>query len=164
MFNTAAPARFRSVISKDAGMNPDISTSPSSALWRRAAILFARLIFTAIFAMAVSFKFSDIGATSAYIAAAGFPQPTILAWLAAILECLLALAFLTGAFFREASLIAGFYVVFLAFAFHGPRLWAGNQMEFGFFVDHFTFLAGLLFAAVHGPGRVLAINRGLLKA
>jgi hypothetical protein len=25
-------------------------------------------------------------------------------------------------------------------------------MEFGFFVDHFTFVAGLLFAAVHGPG------------
>jgi hypothetical protein len=26
-------------------------------------------------------------------------------------------------------------------------------MEFGFFVDHFTFIAGLLLAAVHGRGR-----------
>ena len=145
-------------------MNPDIATSPSPALWRRLAILLARLIFTAVFAMAVSFKFADIGATSAYIATAGFPLPTVLAWLAAILECLLVLAFLTGAFFREASLIAGLYVVFLAFAFHGPHLWASNQVEFGFFVDHFTFLAGLLFAAVHGPGRVLAFDRGFLKA
>jgi uncharacterized membrane protein YphA (DoxX/SURF4 family) len=42
--------------------------------------------------------------------------------------------------------------LFLGFAFHGPSHWAGNQMEFGFFVDHFTFVAGLLFAAVHGPG------------
>ena len=38
------------------------------------------------------------------------------------------------------------------FAFHGPSHWAANQDEFGFFVDHFTFLAGLLFAAAHGPG------------
>ena len=145
-------------------MNPDISTAPSPALWRRFAILLGRLIFAAVFAMALSFKFTDIGATSAYIAAAGFPLPTVLAWLAAILECLLTLAFLTGAFFREASLIAGLYVVFLAFAFHGPGRWAGNQAEFGFFVDHFTFLAGLLFAAVHGPGRVLVVDRGSLKA
>lgn len=32
--------------------------------------------------------------------------------------------------------------------------------EFGFFVDHFTFVAGLLFAAVHGPGRILAVKTG----
>jgi hypothetical protein len=30
------------------------------------------------------------------------------------------------------------------------------------FVDHFTFLAGLLFAAAHGPGRRLAIHRGFI--
>ena len=41
--------------------------------------------------------------------------------------------------------------------------WAGNQMEFGFFVDHFTFIAGLLFAAVHGPGDVLALRLGLIR-
>jgi hypothetical protein len=33
-------------------------------------------------------------------------------------------------------------------------------MEFGFFVDHFTFTAGLLFAAVHGPGSTLALRWG----
>jgi uncharacterized membrane protein YphA (DoxX/SURF4 family) len=72
------------------------------------------------------------------------------------------LAFLTGAFFSEAALLAGIYVIFLAFAFHGPSLWKENQGEFGFFVDHFTFLAGLLFAAAHGPGRGLAIRRGFI--
>ncbi len=75
----------------------------------------------------------------------------------------LALAFLTGAFFSEAALLAGVYVIFLAFAFHGPGLWQANQAEFGFFVDHFTFLAGLLFAAVHGPGEKLAVNLGLKR-
>jgi uncharacterized membrane protein YphA (DoxX/SURF4 family) len=72
------------------------------------------------------------------------------------------LAFLTGAFFSEAALLAGAYVIFLAFAFHGPSRWEGNQAEFGFFVDHFTFLAGLLYAAVHGPGEKLAIRHGLI--
>ncbi|AZO12893.1 DoxX family protein [Mesorhizobium sp. M3A.F.Ca.ET.174.01.1.1] len=128
--------------------------------WQTAAILIARLIFAAVFAMAVTFKFMDMGATAGYIAAAGFPFPLLLAWCAAILEVLLVVAFLTGALFTPAALIAALYVIFLGFAFHGPSHWAGNQAEFGFFVDHFTFLAGLFFAAVHGPGSVLAVRQG----
>jgi uncharacterized membrane protein YphA (DoxX/SURF4 family) len=126
------------------------------------AILVARLIFAGAFAMAAGFKFAGMQMTADYIAAAGFPFPLFLAWVAAIFEVLLVLAFLTGAFFTEAALLAGAYVIFLAFAFHGPSLWQGNQAEFGFFVDHFTFLAGLLFAAVHGPGEKLAMKAGLI--
>ncbi|MDQ6435124.1 DoxX family protein [Mesorhizobium sp. LHD-90] len=129
---------------------------------RTAAILVARLIFAGLFAMAAAFKFAGMADTAGYIAAAGFPFPLLLAWLAAIFEVALMLCFLTGAFFSEASLLAGIYVIFLAFAFHGPGRWEGNQHEFGFFVDHFTFLAGLLFAAVHGPGKTLAIRRGII--
>jgi uncharacterized membrane protein YphA (DoxX/SURF4 family) len=110
--------------------------------------------------MAVSFKLMDINATANYIASAGFPLPFVLACLAALLEFALIACLLTGAYFSEAALVAAAYVLFLGFAFHGPAHWAGNQAEFGFFVDHFTFLAGLLFAAVHGPGRVLAMKRG----
>jgi putative oxidoreductase len=119
------------------------------------SILVARLIFAAVFLMAVSFKFMDMGATANYIAAAGFPISFVLAWLAAILEVALVLAFLTGAFFSCAAYVATAYVLFLGFAFHGPSHWNANQAEFGFFVDHFTFAAGLLFAAVHGPGEKL---------
>jgi uncharacterized membrane protein YphA (DoxX/SURF4 family) len=110
--------------------------------------------------MAVSFKLMDINGTAGYIASAGFPLPNLLAWLAALFELALIACFLTGAYFSEAALLAAAYVLFLAFAFHGPSHWAGNQAEFGFFVDHFTFFAGLLFAAAHGPGRVLATKRG----
>jgi len=127
------------------------------------AILAARLIFGAMFLMATSFKFMDMGATAGYIAAAGFPFPLFLAWVAAAFEVGLAMAFLTGAFFSEAALLAGVYVIFLAFAFHGPNRWEGNQAEFGFFVDHFTFLAGLLFAFAHGPGEKLSVKMGLLR-
>ncbi|MBY5704255.1 DoxX family protein [Rhizobium leguminosarum] len=129
---------------------------------RAIAIIVARIIFSFVFFMAAGFKFADIGATAGYITAAGFPMATFLAWIAAFFEIALALAFISGAFFTEASLLAGIYVIFLAFAFHGPSHWQQNQAEFGFFIDHFTFLAGLLFAAVHGPER-WALQHSLLR-
>jgi putative oxidoreductase len=122
-------------------------------------ILIARLIFAGVFAMAAGFKFAGMSATAAFIAAAGFPASIVLAWLAALLETALTIAFLTGAFFREAACVAAAYVLFLAFAFHGPSHWTSNQSEFGFFVDHFTFIAGLFFAAAHGPGQTLVLRR-----
>jgi uncharacterized membrane protein YphA (DoxX/SURF4 family) len=114
--------------------------------------------------MAATFKFLDINTTATFIAAAGFPLSLPLAWIAAGFEAVLVLCFLTGAFFTEATLLAAVYVVFLAFAFHGPSHWAGNQYEFGSFIDHFTFMAGLLYAAVHGPGRVPALDWGILSS
>jgi putative oxidoreductase len=128
---------------------------------RTAAILVARLLFAGAFLMAASFKFVFIGmdATAAEIAGAGFPIPLVLAWVAAFFELGLGLAFLTGAFFTEAAVLAAAYVLFLAFSFHGPGRWQANPMEFGFFVDHFTFIAGLLFAAVHGPGKTFVLRR-----
>ena len=136
-----------------------MTTETNRAGWA-AAILVGRLIFASVFIMAVSFKLMNINGTADYIASAGFPLPKLLAWLAALFELALIACFLTGAYFSEAALLAIVYVLFLAFAFHGPSHWKGNQDEFGFFVDHFTFAAGLLFAAAHGPGRVLAMKRG----
>ena len=84
------------------------------------AILVGRIIFAAVFAMAATFKFFDIQATATYIASAGFPIPLLLAWVAAIFEVALVLAFLTGAFFAEAALLAAAYVLFLGLALPGP--------------------------------------------
>ena len=119
------------------------------------SILVARLIFAAVFLMAAAFKFLGMEATATYIAGAGFPIPLVLAWLAAIFEIALVIAFLSGAFFSVAAYLAAAYVLFLGIVFHGPSHWQANQDEFGFFVDHFSFLAGLLFAAAHGPGKTL---------
>jgi putative oxidoreductase len=137
-----------------------IATSPP--LWHSIAALVGRIIFAGIFIMAASFKFMGMNDTATYIAAAGFPFSLFLAWVAALFESALAICFLTGAFFSEASLLAAAYVVFLAFAFHGPSHWPGNQAEFGFFVDHFTFVAGLLFAAANGPGRLFAFPKTII--
>lgn len=131
--------------------------------WATAAVLAGRLIFVLLFTMAATFKFIDIGATARQIEAAGFPLPMLLAWLAAFFELALIAGFVTGAYFSEVCLAAMVYVLFLAAAFHGPSHWEANQAEFGFFVDHFTFAAGLLFAAAHGPGKVLAMQRGWLQ-
>jgi len=140
-----------------------MNSSAPAPVWQSIAVIVARLIFAGLFIMAATFKFSDIQGTAGYIAAAGFPASLFLAWVAAFFECLLVLGFLTGAYFREASLLAAAYVVFLGIAFHGPSHWQGNQYEFGAFVSHFPFAAGLLFAAVNGPGRVLAMRQTVLR-
>lgn len=139
-----------------------MTTHSTDPRWAVAAILVGRLIFVAVFVMATTFKLVDINGTAGFIAAAGFPAPTLLAWLAVIFELALIACLLTGAYFSEAALLAAVYVLFLAFAFQGPARWEGNQAEFGFFADHFTFVAGLLFAAAHGPGRVLTLKQGRL--
>jgi putative oxidoreductase len=76
----------------------------------------------------------------------------------------LVLCLLTGAYFTKAALVAALYVVFMAFAFHGPAHWKPhNPTEFGFFVDHFTLIAGLLFAAVHGTGLSARVAQELYR-
>jgi putative oxidoreductase len=136
-------------------------TAPAAASsrWLDHGALAGRWIYVAVFAMALSFKLADIHATAAYIGSVGFPAPLLLAWTAVLFESLLVLCLATGAWFRQAALAAAAYVVFLAFAFHGPLKWPGNQTEFGFFVDHFTFLAGLLYAAAYGPGQRWVLRR-----
>jgi len=125
---------------------------------RTIAILVARLIFSGAFLVAMLMKFAGMDHTAAAIAAIGFPAPMFFAWASALFELGLVLAFLTGAFFTEAAVLATAYVLFLGFAFYGPGTWAGNPMQMGLFINHLTFVAGLLFAAVHGPGRTLALN------
>jgi len=129
---------------------------------KTAAILIARLIFAGVFAMAAGFKLAGMENTATQIASIGFPAPLLFAWVAALFEIALVIAFLTGAFFTEAALLAAAYVLFLGVAFYGPSKWTDDPMMFGFFVDHFVFVAGLLYAAVHGPGERLAVRRGLI--
>src|SRR5215472_12849662 len=106
-----------------------MTTNTSGPLWQSIAALVGRLIFAGVFVMAAVFKFAGMQDTAHYIASAGFPMPLLLAWAAAIFESLLAIALLTGAFFSEAALLTAVYVLFLAFAFHGPAHWTGNQTE-----------------------------------
>ena len=141
-----------------------MSVNSNDPGWAAMAVLVARLIFAALFIMAVTFKLMDINATAAQIAAAGFPASQLLAWLAVVFELALVASFVTGLYFTPAALLAAAYVVFLGVAFHGPDRWAANQNELGFFVDHFTFMAGLFYAAAHGPGKWLTLRRAAAAA
>lgn len=132
-------------------MTLDILDRPIARL-APAFTLLARAVFAGLFGMALWFKLTGFAMISGQIANAGFPMPDVLTVLAILFEAGLVAAFLTGLFFRTAAVLAGIYVVFLAFSFHGPALWAEAWWEFGFFVDHFALLAGLLLAAAIGPG------------
>jgi putative oxidoreductase len=131
---------------------PILSGVVNDPFWQRGGLLIARLFIGAVFAMACVTKFMDLDGIAAYIQSAGFPIASVLAWVAASFELLLMVAFLTGILMREAALLAAVYILFLAFAFHGPGMWGGNAMEFGVFTDHFAFAAALLYMTAFGPG------------
>src|SRR3954467_786767 len=95
-----------------------MTTNLHTPAWATVAVLVGRLIFAAVFLMALAFKVVDIDGTATYIASAGFPVPKVLAWLAALFELALAVGLLSGAFFAETALLAAAYVLFLALAFH----------------------------------------------
>ena len=127
--------------------------------WKTYALLIARLIMGGVFIFASVMKFSDISSTAGYIAAVhSWPYPVFLTWLAAIFELVLGLCIIIGFYFREAALLLAVYALFLAFAFHGPATWIGNQDGFGFFIDHFVMFAGLLFMVAHGAGDTWKIS------
>jgi putative oxidoreductase len=120
--------------------------------WKSEALLIARFLVGGMFLMAAYFKFTGMNMTAGYIASVGLPFPMALAWIAAIFETVLGLALITGICFSESALLLVPYILFLAFVFHGPSLWEKSQNDFGFFMDHLTLIAGLLFMAAHGPG------------
>ena len=74
-------------------------TDANAPGWVKAAVLIARLVFAALFIMAVSIKLYDIDGTAGQIAAAGFPLSGILVWLAVVFELALIACLLTGAYF-----------------------------------------------------------------
>jgi putative oxidoreductase len=128
--------------------------------WRTHALLIARILMGGVFLMAAVMKFNDINSTAGYISMMhNWPYPVALTWIAAIFELVLGLAILTGFYFREAALLLAVYALFLAFAFHGPAMWIGSQSEFGFFVDHFVMIAGLLYMAGHGAGETWKLGK-----
>ena len=132
--------------------------------WITGVILLGRLVLTLVFLMAFVVKLTMFGMIATTISSAGFPFPSLLAAAAALFELALVLALVTGAYFSEMMLLGAIYVVFLAFAFHGPAHWTDPKgLELGSFINHFPFAAGMLFAAAVGPGRMLAIKIGRLR-
>lgn len=142
----------------------DVDTNTDDSTWAKAAVLTGRLILALVFLMAFAFKVMDFNMTAGFIASAGFAFSTLLAVLAAAFELAIVLSLVTGAYFSEMMLLGAMYIIFLAFAFHGPSHWTDDKgLEFGGFISHFPFAAGMLLAAAHGPGRLLALKRNIIS-
>lgn len=132
----------------------------NSSFWNSWGVMIARLIIAVQFGIGAWFKFSGIDGTAGYIASVGLPFSLVLAWLAALFELWVIVAFLTGLKFRETALAVLVYILLLGFLFHGPSHWSANQDEFGFFIDHFVMIAGLLFMIAHGTGNSWTLKKG----
>lgn len=130
--------------------------------WKTHGLLIARIIMGGVFLMAAGMKFTNIHGTAQSIAALhNWPFPVILTLIAAFFELGTGLCVITGVFFRKAVFLLGLYVIFLAITFHGPAMWIGDQNEFGFFIDHFVMLAGLLYMLGNGIGNTWRLGRNL---
>ena len=137
-------------------------TGTNRAGWTTTAILAGRLIFAATFIMAGKLQADGYRRNGGADCFGGFPLAQASGSAGGATRTDTDPGLSDRRLFSEIALAAAAYVLFLAFAFDGSSHWATNQAEFGFFVDHFTFIAGLLFAAAHCPGQVLAIKRGWL--
>lgn len=129
-----------------------------NSFWNSWGVLLGRIIIGGVFLMALAFKFLMFNMQVAETAQAGLPFPQVMVVLAIILELFLVFAFFTGLYFKEAVLLAIPYILVLAVFFHGPSHWSTNQDEFGFFIDHLTFIAGLLFMLAHGVGNAWRVK------
>jgi putative oxidoreductase len=128
--------------------------------WKTHALLIARLLMGGVFIMASVMKFKDIEGMAGYVAMLhNWPHPVALIWIAAFFELALGLCIITGVWFSEAALVLAVYALFLAIFFHGPAMWIGSQDEFGFFIDHFVMISGLLYMAAHGAGNTWKLGK-----
>ena len=121
-------------------------------IWSTHALLVARILVGILFLGAGIMKLQGISNVAGYIAHAGFPMSLLLAYFAAALEIITALAIITGTHFKKATLILAFFVFFISFPFHGPSLWATDPTAQMMFMKNMAIVGGLLFMTAHGAG------------
>jgi putative oxidoreductase len=109
-------------------------------------LLLGRVLLAAIFISAGLQKFSGIESTAGYIASAGLPAGTALAWAAAIFEVVAGIAILVGFQTKYAALALAAFCVFTGLVFHG----GADQMQQMF--KNFGLAGGFLALAAAGAG------------
>lgn len=127
-----------------------------------AVLLVARVLLAVFFITAGVQKFTSIDGTAAYIASAGIPAASVLAWLAAAFEVFAGIAILIGLQTRIAALLLAAFCVFTALVFHSGAIampdfpQAANDMltgmNQGMMVKNLMIAGGFLALFVSGPG------------
>ena len=119
-------------------------------------LLAARILLAIIFILAGAMKFGGIEGTAGYIASAGLPAATLLAWLAAIFELVAGIAILVGFQTRNTAYLLAVFCIFTGFVFHfKPE----DQFQFTMFLKNLAMAGGFLALAVAGAGSLSVDGR-----
>jgi putative oxidoreductase len=124
-------------------------------------LLLGRILVAILYVPSGFGKLTGFAGTVGYISQSPLPFPTLMAIGAVVVELGVGLAFLVGWKARWAALILAVFTVAAAVAFH--NYWAAPEAAMAMqrinFMKNLAVAGGLLFAYVHGPGR-LSVDRG----
>lgn len=107
-----------------------------------------RIIMGAFFVLAGLGKVMDFSGTASYIEIMGLPMPTVLAFIAIVIEVGIGGALLIGYKPRLAALLLAGFVFIISFPFHGPNMWS-DQMQQIMFMKNMAIVGALIFMAAH---------------
>jgi putative oxidoreductase len=128
-------------------------------------VLLGRILLSVIFILAGAQKFGAIDGTAGYIASAGLPASTLLAWAAAVFELAAGIAILVGFQTKLTSLALAAFCVFTGLVFHYSAV-AGDTsgMQMIMFMKNLAIAGGLLVLATQGAGALsVDAKRGVLQ-
>lgn len=111
--------------------------------------LAGRILIGIIFLLGGVGKAMSFSATTAYIAQAGLPFPSLACIAAVLFEGVTGMLFLIGYQIRITSIALAIYCVITAVLFHANL---ANPLQFANFVKNFLILGGLLSFAHNGAG------------
>ncbi|MFC3652702.1 DoxX family protein [Dyella humi] len=118
-------------------------------------LLVARVLLMALFVVFGLDKFLNFSGTASYMEAVGLPFPTLSAFIALVMEFVVGLAILIGAYTRPLALALALYTVITALI--GHRFWAltgGLRLDTMIhFYKNMCIAGGLLLLCITGPGK-----------
>ena len=120
-------------------------------------VVAGRILLALMFVMAGFSKLGNIAGTAGYIASAGLPMGTALAWATGLFEVAAGLALAVGFYTRWAALLLGLFTLLASVLFH--KFWAvpADQQ----FVQQLMFIKNL--AVAGGMFMVAALGAGPLS-
>ena len=117
-------------------------------------VVAGRILLALMFVMAGFSKLRNIAGTAGYIASAGLPMATALAWATGLFEVAAGLALAVGFYTRWAALLLGLFTLLASVLFH--KFWAvpADQqfMQQLMFMKNLAVAGGMFIVAALGPG------------
>jgi putative oxidoreductase len=117
-------------------------------------VVAGRILLALMFVMAGFSKLGNIAGTAGYIASAGLPMATALAWATGLFEVIAGLALAVGFHARWAALLLGLFTLLASVLFH--NFWAmpadKQFMQQLMFMKNLAVAGGMFMVAALGAG------------